>query len=92
MKPHSIPERMPLPPRWGRWQPGAEVRLKALTPEEAWAVAAILEDLLDSIWRFHGRAMADYQGGVFPYWVPARGADPEEVAPPPPEAIDDMAF
>jgi len=91
VKRRSLPERMPLPPRWGRWQPGAEVRLKALTPEEAWAVAAILEDLLDSIWRFHGRAMADYQGGVFPDWVPAHGVALEE-EPPPPEAITDMAF
>ena len=88
----SIPERMPLPPRWGRRQPGAEIRLKALTPEEAWAVAAILEDLLDSIWRFHGRAMADYQGGVFPDWVPAHGARPGDMEPPAPEDINDTAF
>ncbi len=84
MKQRSIPERMPLPPRWGRWQPGAEVRLKALTPEEAWAVAAILGDLLDSIWRFHGHAMADYQGGVFPDWLPPHGVGPGEVEPPGP--------
>lgn len=92
MKQRSIPERMPLPPRWGRWQPGAEVRLKALTPEEAWAVAAILEDLLDSIWRFHGRAMADYQGGVFPDWNPPQAVDPGEVDPPVPEDAGDVAF
>ena len=60
------PDRMPLPPHWGRRQPGAAIRLKALTAEEAWVVAAILEDLLDAIWRFHGPAMADYQGARFP--------------------------
>ena len=92
MKQRSIPERMPLPPRWGRRQPGAEVRLKSLTAEEAWAVAAILEDLLDAIWRTHGPAMADYQGGVFPDWVPAHGADPGEEEPPAPGDFDDMPF
>jgi len=61
---------MPLPPHWGRRQPGAAIRLKALTAEEAWVVAAILEDLLDAIWRFHGPAMADYQGARFPDWDP----------------------
>ena len=30
---------------------GAAIRLKALTAEEAWVVAAILEDLLDAVWR-----------------------------------------
>ena len=65
------PERMPLPPHWGRWQPRAGIRLKALTAEEAWIVAAILEDLLDAIWAFHGPAMADYQGAAFPGWDPA---------------------
>jgi len=64
------PDRMPLPPLWGRRQPGAAIRLKALTAEEAWVVAAILEDLLDAIWRFHGPAMADYQGARFPDWDP----------------------
>lgn len=64
------PDRMPLPPHWGRRQPGASIRLKALTAEEAWVVAAILEDLLDAVWRFHGPAMADYQGARFPDWDP----------------------
>jgi hypothetical protein len=51
--------------------------LKALTTEEAWAVAAILEDLLDSIWHTHGHAMTDYQGCLFPDWDPAQDGNPQ---------------
>lgn len=74
------PDRMPLPPRWGRRQPGAAIRLKALTAEEAWVVAAILEDLLEAIWAFHGPGMADYQGAVFPDWDPAPDGCPKPPA------------
>jgi len=73
--------RRPLPPQWGRWQPGAAIRLKALTPEEAWVVAAVLEDLLIAICRFHGFSMADYQGAMFPDWNPEQAADPHDLAP-----------
>jgi len=85
------PPRMPLPPRWGRWQPGAGIRLKALTAEEAWVVAAILEDLLDVIWRFHGPAMADYQGARFPDWNQDPG-DPQPSDPLQPWDADKDAF
>ena len=61
---------MPLPPHIQRRGAGASLRLPALTAEEAWTVAAILEGLLDSIWRLHGDAMADYQGRVFPDFSP----------------------
>lgn len=56
---------MPLSPCIRR-RPGACLHLPTLTAEEAWTVAAILETLVDSIWRAHGEAMADYQGRVFP--------------------------
>ena len=51
--------------------------MKALTTEEAWAVAAILEDLLDSVWRIHGHALTDYQGCLFPDWDSAQDGDPQ---------------
>ena len=60
------PKPMPLPPHIQRRSAGACLRLPTLTAEEAWTVAAILEGFLDSIWRVHGDAMADYQGRVFP--------------------------
>jgi len=59
---------MPLPSHVQRRGPGISIRLPYLTAEEAWTVAAILEGLLDTIWRAHGAAMADYQGCVFPDW------------------------
>jgi hypothetical protein len=52
------------------------IRLPALTPQEAWAVAALLEQLQRAIWRVHGDALADYQGAVFPDHPPAQEAPP----------------
>jgi hypothetical protein len=52
------------------------IRLPALTPPEAWAVAALLEQLQRAIWRVHGDALADYQGAVFPDHPPAQEAPP----------------
>jgi len=86
------PARMPLPPQWGRWQPGAAIRLRALTSEEAWVVAAILEDILDAIWAFHGAAMADYQGALFPDWDQDPDGGPHPPDPEPPDSAADVDF
>lgn len=70
------PTTMPLPPLTKRRAPGASLRLPWLTAEEAWTLAAILEQLQKAIWRVHGDAMADYQGAVFPDHPAPTGAQP----------------
>ena len=61
-----LPTTMPLPPLNKRRRLGGILRLPWLTAEEAWALATILEQLQQAIWRVHGDAMAEYQGAVFP--------------------------
>jgi len=56
--------------------PHVTIRLPALTPQEAWAIAALLERLQRAIWRVHGDALADYQGAVFPDHPPRQEAPP----------------
>ena len=64
-------------PTWTtRRGPRVMIRLPALTPQEAWAAAALLERLQRAIWRVHGDAMADYQGAVFPDHPPRQEAPP----------------
>lgn len=66
-----------LRPTWTtRRGPRVTIRLPALTPQEAWAVAALLERLQRAIWRVHGDALADYQGAVFPDHPPGQEAPP----------------
>jgi hypothetical protein len=50
------------------------IRLPGLTVQEAWTVAALLEQLQRAIWRVHGDAMADYQGAVLPDHPPRQEA------------------
>jgi hypothetical protein len=83
---------MPLPPHIQRRGVGACLRLPALTAEEAWTVAAILEGVLDNIWRVHGDAMADYQGRMFPDWNPSLDAEPYRPDQSEPEAVGDIDF
>jgi hypothetical protein len=55
-------------------------------------VAAVLEDLLIAICRFHGFSMADYQGAMFPDWNPEQAADPHDLPPPVTEKDRDPDF
>jgi hypothetical protein len=52
----------------------------------------ILEDMLDAIWAFHGSAMADYQGALFPDWEPDPDGDPHPPEPEPPDSAADVDF
>ena len=92
MTPRSRPHPIPLPPRIQRRGVGAYLRLPALTAEEAWTIAAILEGVLDNIWRTHGDAMADYQGRMFPEWNPSPDAEPYRPDPSEPVATGDKDF
>jgi hypothetical protein len=44
----------------------ARVDLPPMNGEQAYLLAAILEQTATAIWRAHGEAMADFQGRVFP--------------------------
>jgi hypothetical protein len=52
------------------------IRLPGLTAQEAWTIAALLEQLQRAIWRVHGDAMADYQGAVLPDQPPWQETPP----------------
>ena len=70
------PAHTPLPTRTTRRGPGVTIRLPGLTAQEAWTVAALLEQLQRAIWRVHGDALADYQGAVLPDHPPRQEAPP----------------
>lgn len=53
----------------------ARVNLPPMSGEQAYLLAAILEQTATAIWRAHGDAMADFQGRAFPD------------APPPPDGL-----
>ena len=72
----SSPADTPRPTRTTRRGPRVTIHLPGLTPQEAWAAAAILERLQRAIWRVHGDAMADYQGAVLPDQPPRQDAPP----------------
>ena len=70
------PADTPRPTRTTRRGPGVTIRLPRLTAQEAWAVAALLEQLQRALWRVHGDAMADYQGAACPDHPPTQEAPP----------------
>ena len=78
-RPSSLADT-PRPTWTTRRGPRVTIRLPGLTPQEAWAVAALLERLQQAIWRVHGNDMADYQGAVCPDHPPRQEAPP--VRPP----------
>lgn len=53
----------------------ARIYLPHLTGEQAWCLAAALENAARAIWRAHGDAMADYQGRVHPNFPKPHDAD-----------------
>jgi hypothetical protein len=72
----SSPADTLCPTSTTRRGPRVTIRLPALTPQEAWAVAALLERLQRALWRVHGEALADYQGALFPDHPPRQEVPP----------------
>jgi len=70
------PHLPPLPPRRHvRGQRATQIYLPPLDPEQAWSVVIVLERIINTIWRTHGDAMADYQGRMWPDLPPPRNAE-----------------
>ena len=68
---------------------GTQIYLPPLDPEQAWTVVIVLDRIINTIWRNHGDAMADYQGRVWPDLPPPPDA---EVHRPQPHPSDDQDF
>jgi len=57
-------------------QRGTQIYLPPLDAEQAWSVVIVLEQIINTIWRAHGDAMADYQGRMWPDLPPPPNAKP----------------
>lgn len=79
----------PLPRRRSvRGCRGAQIYLPPLDPEQAWTMVILLDRIINTIWRVHGDAMADYQGRVWPDLPAPPDAEPCRSKPPPVDNTD----
>lgn len=85
-KPLTNPYLPRLPRRRAvRGQRGSQIYLPPLDPEQAWTAVILLDRIINSIWRAHGDAMADYQGRVWPDLPPPPDAESREPHPSDPD-------